>query len=60
MVVPGLGCGVFKNAPEDVGRALKEALAWPPLRQLEEVGLWAVEAVFAARINEHLAIYVDF
>ena len=53
-VVPGLGCGVFKNDPGDVGAALAEAIRWPAIGgKLEEVILAGVPKNFelAARAN---------
>eukprot|EP00435_Cladocopium_sp_Y103_P023978 s2049_g5.t2 len=48
-VVPGVGCGVFKNDPGDVGSALAEAVRWTPLGgKLEEVILAGVPREFAA------------
>eukprot|EP00913_Durusdinium_trenchii_P033884 g31719.t2 len=48
-VVPGLGCGVFKNDPGDVGAALGEAIAWAPLcGKLQEVILAGVPKALEA------------
>lgn len=47
-VVPGVGCGVFKNDPGDVGSALAEALRWTALAgKLEEVIFAGVPREFA-------------
>lgn len=48
-VVPGVGCGVFKNDPGDVGSALADAVRWTLLGgKLEEVILAGVPREFAA------------